>query len=595
MLDKVHYIIPYRESTPERRVALRFVLDWLTTHLPEVAILIVEQDEVSKLNLSLPRNCQKIFLYNPGLFNKGWALNHAARISPKSILAFGDADGFLERADYLKCFTACLEFEASTAHLNRAINVTVKDSTALEFVTKETRNLYVFAAMFFVVQKDALLRIGGWDERFAGWGGEDEALSHLLVNRLSNKIFKQNIYHIDHPRLEQDGRRQPRYSYNETLCLAICTYQGPALDRYVKKLKAKNLGNPEKYRTPAPVAPAPPKFIIAVTTYNRLPYLKDFVDTFVETHHREAHWEMIIADDGSEDGTLEYVESLQLKDIPITLIKNNRTDITHQTNTIIRELSQRDFDLCFKCDDDILFLKPGWDQLYWEAMERTGYSHFAYYNLKWWPTLDLEAPIKKGELICYATSVHQGAFFTLTPEIIREVGYFDRFNFGFRGYEHNDYTVRCCRAGFNCLQTPFDVKNSNNYLDLQTKDGYAPAIPDELVKQLNTEQAREWKRSFQQKNRIYIPFSADENTLAALDELPVKQVALRSKEKRRLVYQLADDKYYPERGWWGRIGTGMKRCYNFFVRRNILWFPRLIKRLGLFFIKAGEDLRNIDQ
>ncbi len=36
----------------------------------------------------------------------------------------------------------------------------------------------VFAGGSFVIRREAFVALGGWDERFRGWGGEDDALSY---------------------------------------------------------------------------------------------------------------------------------------------------------------------------------------------------------------------------------------------------------------------------------------------------------------------------------------------------------------------------------------------------------------------------------
>ena len=97
--------------------------------------------------------------------------------------------------------------------------------------------------------------------------------------------------------------------------------------------------------------------ILAITTFNRLHFLKVLINSF-KKNATDSNWKIIIADDGSTDGTIEYIESLKIPDVSITLIKNKRNGVHYQFNTIIRKLEELDFDYCFKCDDDIEFLKP---------------------------------------------------------------------------------------------------------------------------------------------------------------------------------------------------------------------------------------------
>lgn len=246
-------------------------------------------------------------------------------------------------------------------------------------------------------------------------------------------------------------------------------------------------------------------FILAITTYNRKQYLEKMLRSFLHTQSAD-RWEIIIADDGSNDGTVEYVKQLAIPDTDITLIENNRTGTHHQTNTIIRELEHRKFDLCFKCDDDILFLKPGWAALYYDAVMDSGYHHLCYFNTQWSPQKRMAPAIAQGllEARCRAKDI-QGAFFTLTPELIQQVGFFDTKNFGFRGVGHIDYMFRACRAGFNDINHPFDAAGSEAWITYQLED-YKPAIDKSLVYALDNEEDVKRKFGILEQERIFIPY-----------------------------------------------------------------------------------------
>ena len=100
------------------------------------------------------------------------------------------------------------------------------------------------------------------------------------------------------------------------------------------------------------------KIVLGITTYNRCDYLQACLESFLQTRNTDHEWVVIVADDGSTDDTLEYLENLNFPH-EIHIIKNNRRYAGGQTNTIF-ELSQKiSFDIGFKVDDDLVFKKKG--------------------------------------------------------------------------------------------------------------------------------------------------------------------------------------------------------------------------------------------
>jgi len=54
------------------------------------------------------------------------------------------------------------------------------------------------------------------------------------------------------------------------------------------------------------------KLVLAVTTWNRLDFLQSFLKSFFDTRSLRYDWVLIVADDGSTDGTIEYLENLRI-------------------------------------------------------------------------------------------------------------------------------------------------------------------------------------------------------------------------------------------------------------------------------------------
>jgi len=295
--------------------------------------------------------------------------------------------------------------------------------------------------------------------------------------------------------------------------------------------------------------------ILAITTYNRLPFIRTLLNSFEITQDVDK-WSIIIADDGSTDGTIEFIKNLKTQNLPITLIKNNRQGVHHQFNTIVRKLEEIDFDYCFKCDDDVEFIKSGWDELYINAIKKSGYDHLCHFDPHWRPEKNLKNPVEKDGLISYCKAKDvQGAFFTLTPAVIRKVGYMDVENFGFRGVGHIDFTMRGCRAGFNDSNHPFDVKNSNSYITHQ-KEKYSSAMNKHVQNALESDEVSKKKyKLVDDESRIYIPFKENMPSITSDFEKELLLQRLDTLEKEKQWYE---ETYGHQPRWLVRLGKILK-------------------------------------
>jgi len=594
LISDLSYIISFHSANKGRLNALYFVLNKLRSYFPEMEIIVVEQGKVSKLQFNSTLNIKHIFLSNGDLFNNCWALNVAVKNTEKNVFVFGDPEMFLSKGDYISCFEATKLFEAISTNKTEALNVKLLDidSRDREFEILNKRPLFTFADGILILTRLAYEKIGGWDERFLGQSGED-VMSHIIYNKLSSKTFNFPFYHIDYPRSTIDGKQQKNYQYNRNLSDEIKTLSGKAIERYIDRLKKTEKGELDKYLNPASPRGDRKKFVFAVTTYNRLDYLQACISTFFKTRDSSFDWKIIIADDGSINETAVYLEQLKTEHDAI-IIKNNRVDVHRQVNTILKTLSTLEFDLCFKCDDDIVFHKKGWDKLYWETIKRTGYEHLIFYDKNWRPHANLSPAIQHGALVsnCYAKNI-QGGFYTLTPEIIREIGYFDEQQFGRRGIGHIDFSFRCCRAGYNVLANPFDIVGSNEFIGLQKANNYLSSVTAKYKSLVNPKGVIEFKRNLVKANRIYIPYNENFKSLNAPTASPEK--IERSRQANKSVkYSKVDAKFYPERGLSGFFGFLLKRFYNMGITLGLYFVPAGIKLIGRILNKISLHLMNIE-
>lgn len=262
------------------------------------------------------------------------------------------------------------------------------------------------------------------------------------------------------------------------------------------------------------------KVLVGIKTYNRLGYLRECVDSLCKTVCDERFEVVIaIADDGSNDGTREYLDSLSIP-FEFHLIKNERSYVCRQFNSIIRLGEELNVDFYFILDDDVLFKKKGWMSGYFDAAIESGYHHLCHFNLPHFRQLcertgeafPPDRKLHKRHPLESHVSVRRamGAFFTVSPEVVKRVGYADEVNFFVRGGWHVDFSARCCRAGFNEGERFWDLKDSNEFIELQNSrvSDYKSAISwqSEEFKRASTPQERKRRLAIQRMaRRIHIP------------------------------------------------------------------------------------------
>jgi GR25 family glycosyltransferase involved in LPS biosynthesis len=125
---------------------------------------------------------------------------------------------------------------------------------------------------------------------------------------------------------------------------------------------------------------------------------------------------------------------------------------------------------------------------YFHAAMRSGYHHLCHFNLPHYAQLcakrgtPFPPPAQahsEHPLVAYGpVESCMGALFTFTPDVLDAIGWADETNFFVRGLWHIDLSARACRAGFNEYSRFFDVKDSNDYLELQNtlKEQYQTSI-----------------------------------------------------------------------------------------------------------------------
>ncbi|MFJ8255998.1 galactosyltransferase-related protein [Peribacillus asahii] len=192
MLEKVSIIIPFQTDNGPRAEAFKWIKQYYDHVMPEAELClgIIDKDEI----------------------NKSKAVNLAAKKATREIFVIADADiifdpklivkaiEVLNEAAWVVPFTGIYDIERSgTERLLKTtpkwpIDVKSEECTKANWIYKG------FAGKLIVIPRVNFEAVGGFDERFSGWGGEDDAFS-LSVQTLCGKLVnsKGDIYHLWHP------------------------------------------------------------------------------------------------------------------------------------------------------------------------------------------------------------------------------------------------------------------------------------------------------------------------------------------------------------------------------------------------------------
>lgn len=189
MLKDVSVIIPISLNDQSREHAFQWVKKFYETMFPEVELCIG--------------------ICNEKPFSKAKAINKAVEKSKGDILVIADADIFYDPS-LLEQSIKHLETHAWVIPFRKVLNISQKSTQDLLKIEPqwplpihiETKSR-PYAAMggVNIVPRKHFETVFGFDERFVGWGGEDDAFAASL-NQLCGYVKRMDatLYHLWHQR-----------------------------------------------------------------------------------------------------------------------------------------------------------------------------------------------------------------------------------------------------------------------------------------------------------------------------------------------------------------------------------------------------------
>jgi|TARA_R110002167_G_scaffold76869_1_gene213774 predicted glycosyltransferase involved in capsule biosynthesis len=240
---KFTFVIGFRYKA-DRISLLRRTLDWINT-FNGVEVILVEQDKHSKIG-HLDLKCKHIFLKSDKPYNRSWAFNVALRRSNSNIIVFGDSDLIIEHNQFISGIKALEKYDMVSPY-DKVIDLTPQESSyptqnILE-IDRDGRgendnqkiNISGGVAMF---KKESIIKIGGWNEDFIGWGAEDDEITIRVKKYLKWCELKGPCYHMYHDRPAPD---RTNYNHNINLLNSVIKLTDEQRISMINKM-AKNSG-----------------------------------------------------------------------------------------------------------------------------------------------------------------------------------------------------------------------------------------------------------------------------------------------------------------------------------------------------------------
>lgn len=212
MLNNVSFLIPFRPTSPERDRAFQWMirrLDWFF-HESQIVIADSSYDQ----------------------FNRSEARNNALNQATNDICVVLDADTVWNKSLMVRAISTFQEenppwmiaFDRYCGFDARSTNKILKSDPAIRLdESNYTYDLILddvsSVGGLIILKREPLLEMGGWDERFIGWGWEDRAFAHS-ANMLLGPFFRledETIFHLWHDRSPGVTTHHPAHEDNLNL------------------------------------------------------------------------------------------------------------------------------------------------------------------------------------------------------------------------------------------------------------------------------------------------------------------------------------------------------------------------------------------
>lgn len=205
----ISIVIPFRPASQQRQEIFDFVLTRYTGYWPEAELIIADSEDDE--------------------FSRGASINRGVERAEGDIIVLADADTIcnpraLEQATYMCAVSKRWVLPYGTTgyyNLDPFFSEEVLARDALAEISPDDENFgYVHRieswSGLLVMTKEAFNAVNGFDERFQGWGYEDNAF-RLAMDVLWGpylRVEDENVFHIYHDVPEDGAFNSPNLQKN---------------------------------------------------------------------------------------------------------------------------------------------------------------------------------------------------------------------------------------------------------------------------------------------------------------------------------------------------------------------------------------------
>lgn len=222
MFENVYYVIVHRDSDEKRTRNLIYTCKYIRSL--GLNVLVIEQDAEKKIELLCKYlDVEYAFIKNSGLFNRAWGFNCFRNFIKSDKVFLADNDIILDK-DVIYNTIKLLDIYDVVRPFNGVVSYYDESATDKLFKTNERTldkqfklvNIFNLSGGVCAFRTDSFYnKLGGFDERFEGWGGEDDEMhKHILQLDLNVLSFTSVGIHMNHERHHNEGNWQPNYNKN---------------------------------------------------------------------------------------------------------------------------------------------------------------------------------------------------------------------------------------------------------------------------------------------------------------------------------------------------------------------------------------------